>query len=227
MTMVGANIPLRKTIRVALMALAVLALPACGSSKGSVQHALEASPLTYFPYSAAVWWGRPVEVKTLRSTTAGNLGAAIVDVQSGNTILGRQDVALGRRAGAWQVLAASDQTETLPCMYAGTTLSKAVFGTCGDSSVYAYSTVKGPVSTRPPTPAERKAITAAAYHDYSDERDCVRFAIAVSRVDSNYARVIPSVYGPNDAGCAVNGTFVVVDRNGTWRFLVSGKPNEG
>lgn len=73
-----------------------------------------------------------------------------------------------------------------------------------------------------PTAAEQAQISAAAYGKLKGERDCVRFTIAISRVDARYASAGLELLGVRRGGCEANGTLLFRRAgSGVWRYLGS------
>jgi hypothetical protein len=183
-----------------------LSLAACGggsSSTSAISQALKASPDTYYHFAGSLWWGRPVTVRTVLLHQEGSNGAeATVSVSSKGKPIASQTVNLVKGSSGWQVAAAEatlTQTDT------------------------SFGTVTGPVATRPPTAAEQKAIVAGALQSFPGEGNCLRFTVAVSKVDPAWASAVIRFVGPNRISCAVSGTpLLELKPSKGWRMVAIG-----
>jgi hypothetical protein len=192
----------KRTLVVAA-ALGALLLTGCGGgSKISVEQAIQNSQLTYYNYSDAAWWGRPVKVETNVLRQSSQNAVATVSVVTGAETITSQTIDLTKPNGNWTV-SGSEVTGSEPEGY--------------------YGAVFGPTAARPPTPVERAAIVAAGLRAFPGEGNCLRFVIAVSKVDPAYASVNLRFVGPKRIECATAGVLLFgADAGGTWRMLEIG-----
>jgi len=195
-----------QTCLVGIGVVCTLSLAACGggsSPTAAISQALKSSPDTYYHYAGSLWWGRPVVVKTVLLRQEGSSSAeATVSVTSHDKPVASQTVNLLKGSGGWQVSAGeSTLTQT-------------------DTS---FGSVTGPVATRPPTAAEKQAITAGALRSFPGEGNCLHFAASVSKVDPSWASAVISFFGPNRINCAVSGTPLMHLTPGKgWRMVAIG-----
>ena len=197
--------------------LAVAALTGCGSSPHEVEAAVRRSPLTYFHYAAARWWGRPVTVRIERVRTSRAWSGAIVSVSHGHRVLG-QEVVLLRRGRRWRVVAASEVDEGLSCKLAAKGVVRRVVGSCFDD-VSPLAHVVAPRASRAATPQERHEVVAAARAAVLHGKDrCVRYSIRVSRVDDRFALVSYRFVRPY-RDCLVGNGVSLFERRGNGRWV--------
>jgi hypothetical protein len=182
----------------------VLALAGCGGGGGggdptaAIEQAVKTSPLSYYHYAAAAWWGRPVSVHMTLVHTSSQQATATVSVRAGGKSIATQTVLLVRSGENWTISGSevsSTQEETN------------------------FGTVSGPVSTRPPTAAEHTAVVARALRSFPGEGDCLRFEVAISRVDPAWASAVIRFVGPNRIRCATTGTPLLHRGAGGWRMV--------
>src|SRR5262249_52353286 len=89
----------------------------------------------------------------------------------------------------------------------------------GSDSETDFGDVTGPVAKRPATPAETAAASAGALKSFPGEADCLRFQVAVSRIDPTWASAVIRVVGPNRIRCATTGTPVLHRGAKGWRMV--------
>jgi hypothetical protein len=183
----------------------ILALSGCGgggNQTAAIDQAIESSPLTYYHFRSAAWWGRPVTVTTELLHRSSSDAVATVFVRSGGRTIASETFHLVKAGGTWTV-SGSEATAT--------------------GSDTQYGSVSGPVATRPPTAAERAAVTAGALRSFPGESHCLRFGISVSRLDATWATATIRFVGPHRIECAVTGTPLLhlVPGRG-WRMVAIG-----
>ncbi len=173
-------------------ALCALGLAACGGGGGNptaaVTQSVKSSPLSYFHYSTATWWGRPVSVGMTVTHASSGQATAVVTVRSGGKVVATQTLLLVKSGGEWAV---SGSEET---------------GTEAETN---FGTISGPRATRPPTASEAAAIRAGALKSFTGEGDCLQFEDAVSKADPTWASAVIRFVGPNRIRCATTGTPVM------------------
>jgi hypothetical protein len=181
--------------------LAVLGLAGCGGGGNqteAITQAVKSSALSYFRYGAAKWWGKPVSVGVTVTQNAKSQATANVTVRSAGTTLASQTLLLVKDSGRWMV-SASEVT--------------------GSDSETDFGTVTGPVETRPPTTAEAEAASAGALQSFPGESDCLRFQVAVSKVDPTWASAVIRFVGPNRIRCATTGVPVLHRSPSGWKMV--------
>jgi hypothetical protein len=190
----------RKRSFLALFALVVLA--GCGGGGGNqttaVEQAVKTSPLTYYHYAGATWWGRPVRVQLMVTRIDKGQATAVVNVYSSGKVAASQTLLLQKNGGQWSV---SGSEET---------------GTAAETD---FGNVSGPEATRPPTSAEAAAIRAGALKSFSGEGDCLQFIDSVSKVDPTWASAVIKFVGPNRIRCATTGTPVMHKGAAGWKMV--------
>jgi hypothetical protein len=176
------------------LALLVALVPGCGghASSGPVD-AIRASTATYYEFAAPAWWGRSVSVSTDGLAVAGNHATAVIDVHAGGKVIRSEKVMVQRQGGAWQVV------RVTPPSLAPSSLS-----------------ITGPVMRRPAQQWQSAPLTRAALQYLYVPASCVRFSIAISEVDSNYASIAPRFVGPRAARCASNGVLIARRQQDRW-----------
>jgi hypothetical protein len=178
------------------LALCLLTVVAAGClpAKSAIELSIEASPLTYYHYTAPAWWGRPVTVKTTALREEGNSARATIVVDAGGKAIAREPITL---------------RETIRIGWVVVT-----------PKIGPAATITGPKAVRAPTSNERLAIAAAAHAYLKPPADCVRYNIAISRVDPRYASVALRFVGPKKLECASNGVMIFgLGFDKTWHYL--------
>ena len=204
--------------RIGLLVLAALAVAAPGEQDEGTRAALERSPLTYFHYGSAQWWGRPVDVDVARTRTSGAWAGAVLHVRTAGRTLARQFALLRRRDGVWRVTVTSSPPGGLPCEAAPRAVVRRLFGFC-IPRITPISMIVGPVRSRGATTAERAAVVRAARRRVFGGHDrCVRYGVDVSRVDARFARVRYR-FVPPLRGCLVGNGDSLFRRTPSGRWL--------
>jgi hypothetical protein len=197
--------------------LALGALAGCGSSQHRVEAAVRRSPLTYFHYAGARWWGHRVTVRVGRVVTSGAWAGATVSVSHGGRIA-EQEMVLLRRERRWDVVAASDVDEGLSCRLAPQGVVRGVVGSCSDD-VSPLAHIVAPRANRAAAPVERDAVVAAARADVLHGKDrCVRYSVRISRVDDRFALVSYRFVRPY-RDCLVGNGVSLFERRANRRWL--------
>jgi len=185
-----------------LALLAVIGLAGCGGGGGdqtaAITAAVKSSPLSYFSYGNATWWGKPVSVGMTVTQQQKGQARAEVAVSSAVKPVASQTLLVVKENGNWTV-SASEVT--------------------GSDSETDFGDVTGPVATRPATAAEAVAASAGALASFPGEGDCLRFQVAVSKVDPTWASAVIRFVGPNRIRCATTGTPVLHRGANGWRMV--------
>jgi hypothetical protein len=185
-----------------LALFALLGLAGCGGGGGNqtaaVEQAVKTSPLTYYHFAGATWWGRPVRVQLMVTRMDKDQATAVVKVSSGGKVIANQTLLLQKNGGQWAVSGSE------------------VTGTAAETD---FGDVTGPVATRPPTAAEAAAIRAGALKSFPGEGDCLQFIVAVSKVDPAWASAVIKFVGPHRIRCATTGTPVMHKGAAGWKMV--------
>ena len=215
----------------AVCACAAVAAAGCGGRSAApdapLQEALRRSPYTYFAFTNALYWGRPVHVVVDRLRVSRRdprvAGAVLTPVDAAGKPAGDSQLALLRRGSSWRVVRAQDgRYSPFACRLAAPGVIRELFGRC-DPSPYLVSpltSITGPRADRQPTAAERAGIVAAnraALFPHGD--GCIRYGIRVSRVDLDYAVTRYRLVG-KVTGCDVGNGVSLMRRlpDGRWRI---------
>ena len=177
------------------------------------------SPLTYFHYAGARWWGHRVTVRISRVRTSGAWSGAVVSVWRRGRVA-EQELVLLRRERRWAVVAASEVDEGLSCRLAPKGVMRHVVGPCSDD-VSPLAHIVAPRLTRAATRAERDAVVAVARADVLHGKDrCVRYSVRISRVDDRFALASYRFVRPYRDCLVGNGVSLFERRaNGRWLHL--------
>ena len=207
--------------------LAVVALTGCGHSaprdRDAIKTLLIRSNATYLYYTSPLWWGTAIRPRLVRIGIDGSFALAKIHVPGGPRIYRDQWVLLERGPRDWKLVATVlGRAYLLPCAAPADVARRLAGGCSHDAAPDPRGVVTGPLATRPPTANERRTIIKAARAAIFAGRDaCVRYSIAVSRLDGGFASVSYSFHKPY-GNCLLGNGISIFKKSATgWKNIGS------